>query len=209
MMIFKFLPKEFNFFQLFDKQVDHAIDAAKFFKELVLKGVVDDIALKKMEEIEHQGDDAAHIIIDQLNKSFITPFDREDIFLLVKELDDITDMIDTIINRLFVYKLIGVNKRLVEFSYVIEESVRAVANAVKGLRNMKNVKSIKESCVEVNRLENVGDTMRDEALADLFETEKNPIAVIKWKEIYTDAETVLDVCEDVAHVIESIIVKQA
>jgi len=208
-MMFNFLPKEFNFFDLFEKQVSFAVEASHYFKDLVLKGTIDPDALKEMHEIEHQADEVAHTIIEQLNKTFITPFDREDIYALTKELDDIVDMLYTIVSRLTVYKLSGVNKNLVEFSNVISESVSAVACAVKGLRNMKHSKSILESCVEVNRLENVGDSMRDEVLAELFETEKNPILVIKWKEIYQDAETVLDICEDVANVVESIQVKQA
>ena len=92
---------------------------------------------------------------------------------------------------------------------MIKESVDAVSRAVKGLRNMRNSKSIQEACVEINRLENVGDSMRDSMLAELFEKCKDPITVIKLKEIYQDAETVLDICEDVAHVVESILVKQA
>ncbi len=162
-----------------------------------------------MHAIEHGGDEVAHQILDRLNKTFITPFDREDIHALAKELDDITDMIYTIANRLKVYKVSGIDKNLVEFASVIETSVLAVACAIKGMRNMKNFGSISESCVEINRLENVGDTMRDTMLAELFDTEKDPISVIKWKEIYQDAETVLDICEDVAHVVQSILVKQA
>lgn len=208
-MFLKFLPKEFNFFDLFAEQVDYAVDAAKFFKEIVAKGDVDDASLKKIQAIEHQGDEVAHRIIEQLDKTFITPFDREDIHALVKELDDITDMINTIVSRLKVYKIAGINKNLVAFAPVIEESVRSVATAVKGLRHMKNSKVIQDSCVEINRLENVGDSMRDAVLAELFEKEKDPIAVIKLKEIYQDAETVLDICEDVANVVESILVKQA
>ena len=208
-MFFKFIPKEFNFFDLFGKQVDYAVDAARYFKELVSKGGIDKKALDRMQTIEHQGDEVAHTIIDQLNKTFITPFDREDIYALAKELDDVIDMINTIVSRLVIYKLTDVDKNLVEFAFVIEHSVSAVACAVKGMHNMKNSKSISESCVEINRLENVGDAMRDEVLAKLFETEKNPIVVIKLKEIYQDAETVLDICEDVAHVVSSILVKQA
>ena len=98
---------------------------------------------------------------------------------------------------------------MIEFADVIEKSVKAVACAVNGLRNIKNIKTVSELCVEINRLENVGDTMRDNVLAQLFKTEKDPIVVIKMKEIYQDAETVLDVCEDVAHVVESILLKQA
>jgi uncharacterized protein len=208
-MFFKFLPKEFNFFELFEKQAATAIEAAGLFKELVAKGEVDEAALKKIQSIEHDGDETAHGIIDQLNKTFITPFDREDIYALAKELDDITDMINTIVNRLKVYKLTGVNKRLVEFAEITEQSIGCVASAVKAMRNLKNSQSASVACVEIHRLENVGDSLRDKALGELFEKEKDPIAVIKWKEVYQDAETVLDICEDVAHVVSSILVKQA
>jgi len=208
-MFSKFLPKEFSFFDLFDRQVDCAVSAAAHFKNTVTTGAIDDSALQKMRDIEHQGDEVAHIIIDQLNKTFITPFDREDIHALAKELDDVTDMLNTIMNRLVIYKLTRSNKNLVEFSTMIEDSVRAVSCTVKGLRNMKHSKAVNDSCVEINRLENVGDSARDRVLAELFETEKDPIAVIKWKEVYQDAETVLDICEDIAHVVGSIIMKQA
>jgi len=208
-MRFNFLPREFNFFDLFERQVGYAVEAAKYFKETIAKNGISESGLQKIQNIEHEGDEVCHTIIDQLNKTFITPFDREDIFALTKEMDDIVDMINTIASRLMVYDLTGPNKTLIEFAGFIEESVVGVASAVKGMRNMKNINSIKDACVEVNRLENVGDLMRDKALAKLFETEKDPIAVIKWKEIYEDAETVLDICEDVVHVVESIVVKQA
>lgn len=208
-MLSKFLPHEFNFFDLFDRQVNYAVDAAVCFKEMMNNDTIDEKHLQKIRDIEHQGDEIAHEIIERLNKTFITPFDREDIHTLAKELDDITDMINTIVSRLMVYKLNTANKNLVEFSAMIEESVQAVSRSVKGLRNVKNLKAVSESCVEVNRLENIGDSKRDAVLAELFETEKDPIAVIKWKEVYQDAETVLDICEDVAYVVESILVKQA
>jgi uncharacterized protein len=208
-MIFKFFPKDHNFFDLFEDQVGYAVSAAKCFKEIVANGTVNQYAVERMKAIEHQGDDVAHKILDQLNKTFITPFDREDIHRLVKELDDVIDMINTIVNRLNVYKVTGINKNLVEFSSVIEDSVGALARAIQGMRNVKNYKIVSDACVEVNRLENVGDSMRDEMLAELFQREKDPITLIKWKEIYQDSETVLDICEDVAHVVDSILVKQA
>ena len=208
-MFAHFLPKEVNFFDLFDRQVDHAVSAATYFKELATNGSINEATVKRIQEIEHNGDEATHDIIDRLDKTFITPFDREDIHALAKELDDVIDMIYTIANRLKVYKITEIDKNLGQFAAVIDESVRSVASAVKGLRDMKNFKSISEACVEINRLENVGDSMRDSMLAELFETSKDPISVIKWKEIYQDAETVLDICEDVAHVVQSILVKQA
>ena len=208
-MLFNFIPKDFNFFDLFEKQAQYAVDAADCFGELVSKDILDETSLTKMHDIEHQGDEVAHTILDSLNKTFITPFDREDIHALAKELDDITDMLYTIVNRMKVYKVAGPNKNLIEFASMINESVRAVSRAVKGLRDPKRSKDVSEACVEVNRLENLGDTMRDNVLAELFETAKDPILVIKLKEIYQDAETVLDICEDVAHVVQSILVKQA
>ena len=208
-MFSKFFPRDFNFFELFEKQISYAVDAARFFKEVVSQGCVNEDSLSKMAAIEHQADDVAHTIIEQLNKTFITPIDREDIHALTMEIDDIVDMINTIVSRMRIYSITGVDKNLQEFAVVIEQSVQAVARAIGGLRNIKNVKVVFDACVEVNRLENVGDTMRDKMLMELFATVKDPIAVIKWKDIYVDAETVLDVCEDVANVVDSIMVKQA
>jgi predicted phosphate transport protein (TIGR00153 family) len=210
MLFSKFFPKEFNFFDSFEKQADYAIEGARKLKEIAhAPGLISPEAYKKINDLEHQADQASHSIIDQLNTTFITPFDREDIYALTKELDDILDMINTVVSRIKVYKVSGEDKSFMQFTAVIEESVIAVASAVKGLRTMKNTKDILKSCIEVNRLENVGDKMRDEVLGRLFETEKDPIALIKWKEIYEDAETLLDICEDVVHVVESILVKQA
>ncbi len=209
-MLFKFLPEDFNFFDLFDKQVDRAVEAAKTLTDIAnTSGPLDEAVFKKIQIIEHQGDEASHGIMEQLNKSFITPFDREDIHALTKEIDDIIDTIDSLVGRMKIYKIKGGDKQLIRFAALIEESVWAVASAVRGLRSMKNSKSVLESCVEVNRLENVGDALRDVVLGELFETSTDPIALIKWKEIYEDAETILDICEDVAHVVESILVKHA
>jgi hypothetical protein len=208
-MFFKFFPADFDFFNLFEKQVSNAVEAAHFFREVVSLGYVNEDTLSKMAAIEHQGDEVAHAIIEQLNKTFITPFDREDIHALTMEIDDIVDMLNTIVSRLRIYNISGVDKNLVEFAEVIEQSVQAVARAVGGLRRIKKVRKVFEACVEVNRLENVGDAMRDRVLMDLFRIVKDPITVIKWKDIYQDAETVLDICEDVAHIVDSIMVKQA
>ena len=208
-MIHKFMPKEFNFFDLFENQVGFAVDASSYFKRVISTGEINVNVLQKIRDIEHQGDEVAHTIIAQLNKTFITPFDREDIYTLAKELDDVVDMINTILSRMVIYKLSGVNDNLVRFAVMIDDSVNALALAVKGMRNSKNSKSVLDACVEINRLENEGDSMRDIVLAELFEKEKDPIMVIKLKEIYQDAETLLDICEDVAHVVESILVKQA
>ncbi len=208
-MAFRLFPKSTDFFTLFDEQAGYAVEAAQIFKEITEKGEVSHANYEKIQHLEHKADDAAHAIIEHLNNTFIAPFDREDIHALAIRTDDIIDIINAIVNRLRIYKISGENKRLVEFASVIEDSVKALAKAVHGLNNTKNVKAIQEACVEVNRLENVGDAMRDDFLAELFENEKDPIAVIKWKEIYQDAETVLDICEDVANMVDNILVKHA
>ena len=209
-MILNFLfPKEFDFFTLFEEQVDYAVQGAKKFKEIAeTPGLIEESAYQAIQYLEHKGDDATHAVIAQINKSFITPFDREDIYALTKELDDVMDMINTMVGRIKVYKIPGGDKHLMEFSRVIEQSVLTVAKAVKGMRVKNGTKAVLEACVEINRLENVGDAMRDAMLVELFES-KTAIEIIKWKEIYQDAETVLDICEDVANVVESILVKQA
>ena len=208
-MFRKFLPRNSDFFDLFEKLADNAVEAAALFREIASGGTVDDEALTKMRAIEHRGDDITYALIDKLNKTFITPFDREDIHALAKELDDVIDVINTMVGKLRIYKLDGVNSNLVEFSALIDDSARCLAGAVKGLGNMKNSKALLAACVDINLMEDRGDAMRDKCIAELFETETDPIAVIKWKEVYEDAETVLDICEDVANVVEAIIVKQA
>ncbi len=207
-MFRKFLPQDFNFFEFFEKEVEIVVRAAKFFNEIVNKGEVDIESREKMRDIEHEGDKIAYSIIDHLNKIFITPFDREDIHALAKKLDDINDILSTIVSRLKVYKIKKADAYLIEFGKIIEKSTTALACAIKGLRNMKNSKEIISSCLDMNKLESEADKLRDKALEDLFEKEKDPIEVIKWKEIYQDAETVLDICKASAHVIESILVKQ-
>lgn len=208
-MGFSLLPKEFNLFILFNKQAQYAVDAAVLFSQLTAKGTFDTATVQKMRDIEHQADEICHEIIQRLNKTFITPFDREDIHALTTELDSVTDMIYTIANRMKVYKIVAIDADLMEFSVIIEKSVRALAKAIEGLSDSKHPNVVIDNCIEVNRLENIGDTMRDAILAKLFETAHDPIFLIKWKELYQFAEMVLDICEDVAHIVESIMVKQA
>ena len=137
-MWFNFFPKDANFFELFEKQSLCNVQAADSFKTAVSRGVLDTEALARIVKLEAEADESAHAVIMHLNKSFITPFDREDIHSLTKALDDIIDMLNTISNRLTVYKITDVKKNLVEFALVIEAAVKAMDTAVKGLKDMKN-----------------------------------------------------------------------
>jgi uncharacterized protein len=208
-MAFSLLPKNKYFFVLFNNQTQVAIAAAVLFAQQASQGDFGLESVKKMRDIEHKADDIAHEIMDRLNKTFITPFDREDIQSLACSIDDVVDLIYTISNRMKVYKITQVDSHLVEFSTIIEKSVRMLALAVEGLIDTSKPQTVLDACIEVNRLENIGDTMRDEILGELFETTTDAIHLIKWKEIYQFTEEVLDLCEDAVHVVESIMVKQA
>lgn len=209
-MKFSFLPKEFQFFDMFDRMADDAVDAARCFKDFAIKGTFDDAAIEKMHIIETRCDEVTHEIIDKLNRTFITPFDREDIYALAHEFDSVIDIIHAMTNRMRLYNLHNsINKDLIKFAELIEKSVLCVANTVRGLRNLKQMKELSERLIEINTIENQGDQLRDEVLGSLFDNSSDPLYVIKWKDIFMDAETVLDQCEDVGNIVEAILVKQA
>jgi len=208
-MKFSFLPKEYQFFDLFDKMTFDATDAAKCFKEFATTGTFDDKAIERMHTIEERCDDSTHEIIDRLNRTFITPFDREDIYSLAHEFDSVIDIIHAMTNRMRLYNLHNsINEDLIRFAELIESSVDCLSNAVRGLRDLKQTAQISACCIEVNRLENDGDQLRDAVLSKLFNNATDPLHVIKWKDIFMDAETVLDKCEDVANIVAAIMIKQ-
>ncbi|MBI5805956.1 DUF47 domain-containing protein [candidate division TA06 bacterium] len=208
-MGFSLIPKEVQFFDLFDKQAAVINIAAKSFKELAVSGTFDDAGIERMKDIEHQCDEITHDIIDKLNRCFITPFDREDIYKLALELDDLVDMLYSVAKRMRLYKINGVHPDMIKFSELIEQAVGCLGKALNSLRNSKHHKPILVCCIEINRLENEGDHLRDHVIGDLFENESDAMAVMKWKEIFEGVETCLDISEDISNIIESILVKNA
>ncbi len=202
------IPKETKFFELFNNQMENILKAVSFFKKSLKENSFNDEAVKRVKEYEHEGDTITHEIVDMLNRTFITPIDREDIYMLVNNIDEIMDLINVVSNRLNLYKVDSKDEYLYEFFVNIEESVAALSNAIKNLpESSKKATRIMDYCIEINRLENAGDSLREKAISDLFEKEKDPIKVIKWKEIYEVSEAALDSCEHVAKTIEGILVK--
>lgn len=206
-MGFSWIPKEVKFFDMFDEQSKKLIEAADCFIRLTHDDMFNEAGAKEMGTIEGECDNVTHDIINKLNRTFITPFDREDIHALAHEMDNIVDLLCTITDRMFLYRL-NSTPDLNKFAEVIKESVEMLAKTVESLRDLKQPDLILQHCIEINRLENVGDKLRDATIGKLFDDAHDPISVIKWKEIYEDAETVLDQCEDVANIVETIIVKQ-
>ncbi|MEN6473497.1 MAG: DUF47 family protein [Syntrophaceae bacterium] len=206
-MAISIIPKDKYFYDLLNKQAQFAIAAAVLFAEQTSQGDFGPESVKMMRDIEHQADEIAHEIMNRVNKTFITPFDREDIHSLTCATDDVIDLIYTISNRMKVYKITRVDSNLVEFASTIEKSVRALALAVQCLMDTRKRQEVLDACIEVHRLENVGDAMRDAIIGKLFESPTDIIQLIKWKEIYEFSENVLDLCEDAAHIVVTIIVK--
>jgi len=206
-MAINFLPREVKFFDYLVLQAENTVKTAACFKSAVKAGCFDEETVKAIKNLEHEGDTLAHEIVDMLNRTFITPIDREDIYALANTIDDIVDMINSMSNRIKLYKLNANEEYMVQFADTIDQSAQALANAVKHMHDTKRARRVLDHCIEVNRLENMGDQIREKAISHLFETEKDPIMVIKWKEIYEVAEGTLDTCEHVAKVIESILVK--
>lgn len=206
-----FIPKDKKFFPLFEEASNNLIIMAKLLKEAVNE---DDLEIRKkifrqIEDYEHKCDEVTHQIHLELGKNFITPFDREDIHTLASSLDDVADFIHGAANRMNLYKVDIITDPIREMADLIVEATADVSKAVHELRNLKNIRNITDSCVRINSVENKADYIYDKTVGDLFQYEKDAIVLIKYKEVLSAMETATDRCEDVANVLESILVKNA
>jgi uncharacterized protein len=206
------LPKEDKFFQYFEKDVDNLLTAATVFKDLMSNAISKEERaqkVKKIDELEHKGDEITHTIFSELGATFITPFDREDIHALASTLDDILDHLRGAGTRIVLYQVKKITPEQERLAGLIYDQVLELKKAIANLREFKNAKVIKESLVRINSIENEADDIFERAIADLFENCGDPIKLIKMKELLVSLETATDQCEDAANVIESIIVKNA
>ncbi|HVA65891.1 MAG TPA: DUF47 family protein [Elusimicrobiota bacterium] len=208
-MAFQLVPKEEKFFDLFNNQASHNLEAAKIFLDLARNWSADSPAFARLQDIEHEADITTHEIYDRLNRTFVTPFDREDIHELGSEMDDIVDLIQSIASRMQLYRVDHSTEDMKNLAETLLHSVESVKKAVAELQHADKSRRILDYCIEINRLENAGDRALEAALARLFQGKPDPLEVIKWKEIYEGIEAAIDKCENVANVIESILVKQA
>ncbi len=206
-MAFSLIPKEEKFFDLFEVQGERIAEVGRTFKEMISHWSVESPLVEKIRDLEHEADMTTHEIIDKLNRSFITPFDREDIHQLTSKMDDVIDLIQGTASRMQRYKVNDLSSELVQLADILQQSTDVVRKAIVGLRDISNPRRTLDYCIEINRLENAGDQMMELAMEKLFSGNHNPIDVIKWKEIYELTEAATDLCEDVANAIESIVVK--
>ncbi|MBN1691163.1 MAG: DUF47 domain-containing protein [Dehalococcoidia bacterium] len=204
------MPRGDKFFDLFEVSTKNMVKAAESLKDLIYTWDCIEQKLEEMDRIEHQGDTITHEIMFQLNRSFITPFDREDIGMLAHSLDDVTDLIQATADTMVLYKVREPGKRARELADILVQITTEVENVMPSLRrHTANLEKILNSCVEINRLENVADKIYRTALKELFEDSNDITDIIKWREIYEHMESATDMCEDVANVLEGVALKHA
>jgi uncharacterized protein len=202
----RLVPRDIKFFELFAELSSNLTEGAKLLRSILENPRDLDVRVEQMQAIEHKGDKATHAIITKLNQTFITPFDREDIHRLASSLDDVLDYMNAASTRLIMYKILQPPPVAAELAGLIVLQTEELAQGVSVLE--KNGQVLKH-CDEVNRLEDVADYVSRKAIADLFEQEKNPIHLIKIKELYEVLETATDKAEDAANVLEAIVLKSA
>jgi predicted phosphate transport protein (TIGR00153 family) len=202
---FSLLPKEEQYFSFFSQMTSYINDAARALVEMLNdKSDTYSEHLKQIKAIEHQCDDLTHSISTKLNKSFITPFDREDIYLLSGALDDVVDLIDDAARAMVMYDVQESTPHARSFADVIERMAAQLHEIVSMLAKPNGMNP---RLVELHRLENEGDEIYHTAVAELFRNAVDPLNVIKWKDIYEKLEAAIDRCENVANIIESVIIK--
>src|SRR5262245_54741536 len=205
--MFDVIPKETVFFDLFEKAAANAHACTEAL--VVFLDRFDDLGnrARRVKDLEHVGDELTHETINQLNKTFITPLDREDIHELVCRVDDILDLVDTAVDRIVLFKIEKPIAPAKELAECLARSTALLRDMMPLLRNMKDADVVRQKVREVHRLESEADRIERTALASLFEVGEDPKFIIKWMSIIENLETATDRCEDVANVIEGIVLK--
>lgn len=208
--MFEFLiPKEEGFYVQFDALAACQVEASETFVEMLNHFGDAPVHERRIRDIEHRADNIAHHAIELLHKTFITPFDRDHILKLLSRMDDVVDLVDSVARRMTLYGVTEAPAELREMGVVLQKACLEIQKAVKCLRNLKSATEIQQACVEINKLENDGDALRDAVVARLFREGQDAIEVFKWKDIYEDVETAIDRCEDVANIIEGVVLENA
>jgi predicted phosphate transport protein (TIGR00153 family) len=205
----RLLPREESFFDDFEKHAAKTVEGCRAFLEMA-EGSADCATVSpRIKAIESECDNITHSVVARLHKTFITPIDRNDIFRLISKMDDVMDFVEAAAQRMVLYDIHEPTQELAGLARTLMHGAERVLEALKGLRNLKNPDLILEKCVEINRLENEADVQLRAAIAKLFKEAKDPIFVIKWKEVYELLETATDRCEDVANIIEGVVLENS
>ena len=201
-----FIPREEAFFDMFVEDAQNVLTAARMLAEFFESYDQRERIASQLIDLERKGDGIAHDIGTRLEHTFVTPFDREDIHQLISRLDDVLDYIEEVADTCILYKIDQPTPIAASQAGIIVQQCEEI---VRGLQKLKGFKNVAPHWIEVHRLENEGDRISRRAIADLFTDDQDPVHVIKWKDVYSILEDTIDSCEDVANVIERIVVKHA
>lgn len=210
-MIQRLLPHDESFYKFFDEAAQNLVNGVALLRELILSkdASVRAKLVIQIKELEHHGDSLTHRIFSELNSTFVTPFDREDIHQLTSALDDVMDHMDGVANRISLYKIKKYPKSLAQLVDILQLSIVELHRGIGMLRDINKKNELQRVFQKVNEYENNADTVFEQGVADLFEKEKDAILVIKLKEVLVGLETATDKCEDAANVLEGIYIKNA
>ena len=204
------LPKEYSFFDFFEQHASQCVEGARLLLQMLRDVQKAETLAKEIKEVEHAGDRITHHTLETLHKTFITPIDRDEIHRLISGLDDILDFTEAVSERVALYEIAEVTPEAQALGEVLLHATEQVQEAVRGLRRLRYPMEMLQICVEIHRLENEGDALLRKAMARLFkERSSDPIYVIKWKELYELLEVATDACEDVANIIEGVVLEHA
>ena len=201
-----FAPRDRAYFELFEEAGQNATRAADLLERMLVNFPDTRELAGEILECEHEGDRITHDIIDRLNHTFVTPIDREDILALASALDDIVDYIEEVADYLGLYQIEAPMDQAIGLARVLNRSCHEIGEAIPLLRGFRD---LHQHTVEVNRLENEGDTITREAVASLFDAPIDPMVVIRWKDLFERLEAAIDSTEHVAHILEGIVIKNS
>jgi uncharacterized protein Yka (UPF0111/DUF47 family) len=205
----KLMPRSDDFFDDFEKLAAATVEGTRMFKALLDDFTDVPRKVQAIKDVEHRGDDITHRAFERLHTQFITPFDRPEIHRLLSRIDDVLDLTDAAAERLGLYEIDAILPDARELAGVLVAAAETMQQAVRGLRDVKNPQRVLEACKQVNVCENQGDTLIRRAIADLFKSGLDPLTVMKWKEILDLVEDGIDRAEDVANVIEGVVLEHA
>jgi predicted phosphate transport protein (TIGR00153 family) len=208
-MAYRFLPKDASFFDLFERHAAKTVEGCKALVQLLDDPSDVPTKAKRIKEIEHETDEITHTCVERLHKTFITPLDRDDIHRLITRMDDIMDFVEAASERFWLYELKEVRSEARELGRVLVAASEHLLTAVSGLRSMKNAQMIMAKCIEINRLENEADGILRAAVARLFREEGDTKLVLKWKEVFENLEAASDRAEDVANILEGVVLEHS
>ncbi len=208
-MLEKLMPRSDDFFDDFERQAAATVEGAKLFRALLDDFTDVPAKVKAIKDVEHRADDITHRAFERLHTQFITPFDRAEIHRLLSCIDDVLDLTDAASERLGLYQVHSIIPDVRELATVLVAATEVMQEAVRGLRDIKEPAKILQACQQINALENQGDTLIRRGLARLFNSSFDPLTVMKWKEILDLVEDAIDRVEDVANVIEGVVLQHA